>query len=174
MAKLYNEKPNRKYQWHAIYTRMNHEKTIENELLEKNIEVYLPKKRVLHQWSDRKRWIEEPLFRPYLFVHVSPKEYQKVLEVPAVISYISFGGKAAVIPSAQIDLIKILVQEQYSLEITSHPIENGQKIKITHGTLKGFSGEVFECKNRHKVQVYIEVLSCAIIFELDHNHIIAL
>ena len=41
MAKLYNTDNNQKYQWHAIYTRINHEKTVENELLEKNIDVYL-------------------------------------------------------------------------------------------------------------------------------------
>ncbi len=174
MAKLYNEGNNMKYQWHAIYTRMNHEKTIENELLEKNIEVYLPKKRVLHQWSDRKRWIEEPLFRPYLFVCVSAKEYQKVLDVPSVISYICFCGKAAVIPPEQIDLIKVLVQEQYLFDISCHPLQHGQKVKIANGALKGFSGEVIETKNNHKIQVYIEALSCSIIFEVDHEDLIAL
>lgn len=174
MAKLYNTETNQLYQWHAIYTRINHEKTVENELLEKNIDVYLPKKRVLHHWSDRKRWIEEPLFRPYLFVCVSNKEYFKVLETPSVISYICFAGKAAIIPKEQIELIKIVVAEQFCFDIVSNPFHSHQKVKVIAGPLKGFCGEVIEYKNKNRIQVIIEPLSCAINFEMDCNSIIPL
>ncbi|HPE40760.1 MAG TPA: UpxY family transcription antiterminator [Bacteroidales bacterium] len=171
MAKLYNFEINQTYKWHAIYSRINHVKTVENELLEKNIEVYLPKKRVLHQWSDRKRWVEKPLFRPYLFVHVSNKEYHKVLETPSVCSYICFSGRAATIPDEQISLLKIMIQQQYDFEIIPNRLHSHQKIKITEGPLKGFFGEVVVNKNRNKIQVIIEPFKCAIHFEIDAQSI---
>jgi len=79
---------NSKYKWYAVNTRLNHEKKVEESLKEKNIEVFLPKKKTLRMWSDRKKWVEEPLFRPYVFVNVSHKEYYQVLQTPSVISYI--------------------------------------------------------------------------------------
>ena len=39
----------------------------------KGIESYLPLKKVLKQWSDRKKWVEEPLFRSYIFIHADLK-----------------------------------------------------------------------------------------------------
>jgi transcriptional antiterminator RfaH len=174
MAKLCNTKTENPYQWHAIYARINHEKTIENELLQKNIEVYLPKKRVLHQWSDRKRWIEEPLFRPYLFVYVSPKEYQKVLETPSVISYVCFCGKAATIPQDQIDIIKILINEQFTFDVTTTPFKSSQRVKVVCGPLKGFCGEIVEYKNKHRIQLAIDALSCSINFEIHCKNIVPL
>ncbi|NQU85049.1 MAG: antitermination protein NusG, partial [Mariniphaga sp.] len=50
-----------KYQWYAIYTKANGEKKLCSSLRKKNIECYLPLQKVLKYWSDRKKWIEEPL-----------------------------------------------------------------------------------------------------------------
>ena len=53
MAKPYSYTLNSEYRWYALYTRLNHEKRVENALLEKQIEVFLPKRKVLREWSDR-------------------------------------------------------------------------------------------------------------------------
>ena len=34
------------------------------------VHVFLPLRRTLRQWSDRRRWVEEPLFPGYLFARV--------------------------------------------------------------------------------------------------------
>jgi len=104
---------NSEYKWYAIYTRLFHEKAVESSLINNNIEVFLPKRKILHKWSDRKKWIEEPLFRPYLFVRVSNKEYYKVLQTTSVLNYICFEGKAAPIPDNQIEFIKRVVDEKF-------------------------------------------------------------
>jgi len=84
--------------WYAVYTRSRTEKQTQELLLRSGIEVYLPLVKNLKQWSDRKKWVEEPLFRSYLFVHISPAEYYDVLNIPGAVRYITFEGKAVAIP----------------------------------------------------------------------------
>ena len=44
------------YQWYAVYVRANAERKLFDNLKEKNIECYLPMRKVLKYWSDRKKW----------------------------------------------------------------------------------------------------------------------
>ena len=60
--------------WIAVYTKPRHEKTVENELLKKGFEVYLPILKERRKWSDRKKWVEFPLFRSYIFVRTEIKK----------------------------------------------------------------------------------------------------
>ena len=62
--------------WFVIYTRSRFEKKIYQELLKINIESYLPLQKKLKQWSDRKKWVEEPLFRSYIFVKIDNLFYR--------------------------------------------------------------------------------------------------
>ena len=49
--------------WIAVYTKPRHEKTLAQELEKKGIESYLPLLKERRKWSDRKKWVEFPLFR---------------------------------------------------------------------------------------------------------------
>ncbi|HEY4197452.1 MAG TPA: transcription termination/antitermination NusG family protein [Mucilaginibacter sp.] len=43
--------------WYPVYTHPRAEKKACEALLKKGIETYLPLRRQLKQWSDRKKWI---------------------------------------------------------------------------------------------------------------------
>ena len=60
--------------WIAVYTKSRHEKAVIKELENKNIEAYCPMFKERRQWSDRKRWVEFPLFRSYVFVKIELKK----------------------------------------------------------------------------------------------------
>ena len=60
--------------WIAVYTKSRHEQTVVNELYKKNIEVYCPMFKEKRQWSDRKKWVDFPLFRSYVFANIEIKE----------------------------------------------------------------------------------------------------
>ena len=42
-------------------------------------DVYCPCQRTLKKWSDRKKWVDEPVFKSYIFVK-SPDSESKKLE----------------------------------------------------------------------------------------------
>src|SRR6056297_1144239 len=131
------------YKWYAVYTRPHNEKKVCSWLKENNIECYLPLKSSLRQWSDRKKWIEEPLFRSYIFVRVSYIEYFNVLSIPGVVKYVSFGGQPQAIPDNQIEYIKIIVQQRdQEIEVNYKNIRKGSECEVLFGPLKGIRGEV--------------------------------
>jgi transcriptional antiterminator RfaH len=169
MAKLYEYAINGEYKWHAVYTRFNHEKTVESALIEKNIEVFLPKRKILKSWSDRKKWIEEPLFRPYVFVRVSNKEYDFVLQTPSVYHYICINGKAALIQNREIELIKKIVEENLTFDISEKEYELCQKVKVTDGPLKGYTGQVVRQNGCSRLQINISELQYNLIIDIESN-----
>lgn len=149
------------YAWYAIYTKANAEKKILTYLKEQNTECYLPLKKSLRKWSDRKKWIEEPVFRCYLFVKVSHKEFFKVLEIPGVVKYVSFGGSAQTIPENQIDSIKILVEQQEREIFLSHEnIQKGKKAEVLFGPFKGMQGEIVKIQGNNRIVLRIDALGC--------------
>ena len=56
--------------WYAVYVRSHHEKKVYHLFLEKGIKASLPLIKTTSQWSDRKKKIERPLFRGYVFVWI--------------------------------------------------------------------------------------------------------
>jgi transcriptional antiterminator RfaH len=67
------------YKWYPVYTHPRAEKKACQALINKGIETYLPLHKQLKQWSDRKKWVEEPLIKSYLFVRITTLEQTKVL-----------------------------------------------------------------------------------------------
>ena len=97
--------------WFAAYVKSRAEKKVALELEALGIEFYLPLTKKLKQWSDRRKWVEEPLFRSYIFVHIDQSEYFTALNANGVVRYVSFGGKAVAIPEVQIKAIQYYLEE---------------------------------------------------------------
>lgn len=110
-------------------------------------------------WSDRKKWVEEPLFRSYLFVYISKKEHFEVLNTTGVVRFVTFEGKAVPVPEKQIDAIRYFLSEETpeppSAETELMP---GQPVEIARGPLRGLAGELISVQGRQKVRVQIEAL----------------
>ena len=54
--------------WWAVYTRHQHERSIEEMLSAKGFEVFLPLYESTRRWKDRRKVIALPLFPCYVFV----------------------------------------------------------------------------------------------------------
>jgi transcriptional antiterminator RfaH len=160
------------YSWYAIYTKTNGEKKILQNLRQEKIECYLPLTKTLRLWSDRKKWIEVPFFRNYLFVYVSNVEFFRVLNLPGVVSYVSFGGQAQTIPPQQIENIKRLIEQQEREIILSREnIEKGQFAEVLAGPFKGIQGEVVKICGQCRIVVRIEALGCSIYANISRDEI---
>lgn len=155
------------YYWYAVYIRSRAEKKALLELQFKEIETFLPLTRKLRQWSDRKKWVEMPLIPGYLFVRISRKEYDTVLQTNYVVSYVRFEGKAAIIPDRQIEYLKLLLkQENVTIEITRETLEPGQLIEVIAGPFIGLQGKLIKIKGKSKVAIEMEQLGYSAMIEI--------
>jgi transcriptional antiterminator RfaH len=149
--------------WFAIYTLPRAEKKVHAELVKKGISVYLPLLRTLRKWSDRKKWVEEPLFRSYLFVNISRDQYFDVLNTPGVVRYITFEGKAVSVPPQQIEAVRFFLSSDEPLPENFEQFLPGQSVEVIKGPLKGLFGELIQSAGKHKVRIEITTIGQSIL-----------
>lgn len=154
------------YHWYPIYTLPRSEKKTAEALKKQGIEVYLPLLKTLKQWSDRKKWVEEPIFKSYVFVRISNKEYDKVLQTYSVVRFIYFSGQAAFIPQAQMDILQNYLSDNYAPEITSEKLAKGQRVKIISGNLKGYEGEMVSWHQQQRLILRIDALGQSLLLKI--------
>ncbi|MCK5074963.1 MAG: UpxY family transcription antiterminator [Calditrichia bacterium] len=156
--------------WYAVYTRSRFEKKIEEKLLEKRIEVFLPVIKKLRQWKDRKKWISVPLFNNYLFVNIDYRERYSVLETNGVVRFITFQGKPVPISDSQIDSLKIAISVPEKVKVEDG-ITIGKPVIVTSGPLKGVKGVISEKRGQNYVHIVIESINKSVSIDVHSGMI---
>lgn len=134
-------------------------------LTEKGFENYCPLNKVVRQWSDRKKTIEEPLFKGYVFVHVSEKMKWQVKDVPGVLNYVYWLGKPAIVQPSEIESIKKFLKEFNDVQVESVPQVNSNVV-VTQGVMMNYKGIVLEVLHK-RVRVLINSLGIMITATFD-------
>ncbi len=155
--------------WYAIYVKSRAEKSVAKELMHIGVDHYLPLIKRLKQWSDRRKWVEEPLFRSYLFVHIPPSQYYEVLQASGVVMYISFESKAVPIPPQQIEAIRYYLNEKDPEKISEEDWKEGRLVEVISGGMTGLYGQLVESKGKHRVKVEIEVVGQTLLVQVPKN-----
>jgi len=153
--------------WYAVYVKSRSEKKVLQTLADKDIEAYLPIQKKLRQWSDRKKLVEMPLMPGYVFVHITRKDYDRVLQTEHVVCYITFGGKAAPVRDEDIESLKrMLHQDQIKVELTREDLKPGEQVEILSGPLMGMKGELVQIKGKNKVGIRLQPVGYTVMVEV--------
>ena len=157
--------------WFALYTRSRNEKKVHTQLVLRGIESFLPLHRVLKQWSDRKKWVEEPMIRSYVFVRITEREYFDVLNTPGAVRFVYFEGKPAVIPDWQIKAIRHVLETDVDFEISDRHFEKGDKVLITRGPFRDMPGELVELRGNRKVIIRIDHIGHSLLLTISPSNL---
>jgi transcription antitermination factor NusG len=150
--------------WHVVHTRSRQEKALAQTLTAAGIEHYLPLIRRARFCGHRKRFIDEPLFACYLFLHG-----------PAEATYLAVATKrvANVIKVAdQARFIRELEQIRRALdsgaELSPYPyLQVGRRALVTGGPFRGIEGMIEEFPRPDRLILQIEALGRATSLEID-------
>jgi transcription antitermination factor NusG len=153
--------------WLAVYTRSRYEKKVADHLTEHGITSYLPLMKTLRQWSDRKKWVEVPLFRSYVFVNIELPNYRKALEAAGAVYIVRFEGQPAVIPEGQIEMLKALLDSSTDFEITTEEFLSGEKVEVTRGPMLGYKGTFVEYKGKKRIMLRIDAVGQSLLIEIS-------
>lgn len=153
--------------WYPVYTNPRAEKRAYALLLQKGIDAYLPLRKTLKQWSDRKKWVEEPLISSYLFVNISPQEHAEVLMTNGIARFIYFSGKIASMPEQQIQNMKLLLAHENELELTDRKFEKGEMVTIKAGPLQGLKGELIEYQSSKRFLLRVDHTGQSILIQVS-------
>jgi len=152
--------------WYALYTRPRAEKLVYQRLVEEGIETFLPLQKTYRRWSDRKKLVEKPLLSSYIFVKTKSKNFPKVYKTHGVVKFITFEGKPASIPQRQIDNLRLLINSDAEIEISSEKFAMGDNVEVINGSLVGLTGELIKIGNRNRVVVRIDRLDQNLILKI--------
>jgi len=155
--------------WYPLYTRSRFEKVAYDNLIAAGYEAYLPMQKTLRQWSDRKKWVDMPLFKSYVFTKIETKQVQKVISVRGVSRFIYFNGQPASMRDQDIELIKKLLENNIPIDIEDGLPDIGESITLTEGVLAGYKGKVTGVSS-NKIIVELEEFNKSIIVYLNEDN----
>jgi transcription antitermination factor NusG len=152
--------------WHALYTRHQHEKPIARILSNKGHEVFLPLYAATHRWQDRTMHLALPLFPGYVFIRGGLDRQIQILSTPGVFTIVGWAGHPAIIPQAQIEAVRQIVES--SIHVEPHPyLKCGDWMRIKSGPLQGLEGILSRKKNFFRLVVSLEMLGRSAAVEID-------
>lgn len=152
--------------WYAIYTRPRAEKQVYQRLVESGVETYLPMQKTLRQWSDRKKVVEKPLLSSYIFVKTKPKKFPVVYSTNGVVKFVSFEGQPVSIPQKQIDILRLIIDSNADIEVSSENFTQGDNVEVVTGALAGLTGELIKIGTHNRFVVRIDRLDQNLILKI--------
>ena len=152
--------------WYALYTRPRAEKLVFQRLVEEDIETFLPLQKTYRMWSDRKKLVEKPLLSSYIFVKTNSRNFPRVYKTNGVVKFISFEGQPVSIPQNQIDNLRLLINSDAEIEVTSEKFAPGDNVEVVNGSLIGLTGELIKIGSKNRVVVRIDRLDQNLILKI--------
>jgi transcriptional antiterminator RfaH len=141
--------------WYVLYVKPKNEKKVAERLSSNHIEVYSPMIKEVKQWSDRKKTIEVPLFKSYVFVNIEEADRQKVFDVPGVVRYLYWLGKPAVVREIEMETLKKWLSNDDVENFTLTELSPGDRVSIKNGVLKDSQAIIKEV-GKSRVKLILE------------------
>jgi transcription antitermination factor NusG len=152
--------------WYAVYTCPRHEKCVAEQMKRRQVRVFLPLYRAVHRWKDRRKELDLALFPSYVFVHLALKDRFHVLDIPGVVTFVSFRGMPAPLPESEIELLRRGLNGRMRME--PHPyLQTGRRVQMRSGPMAGLEGVLLRRKEGVRLVVSVEILMRAVAVEVD-------
>jgi transcription antitermination factor NusG len=154
--------------WYAIRTRSRHEKVVERQLQGQGIDVFYPAVSQVHQWSDRRKVVESPLFAGYAFVRIapSPEERVRVLRTQGVVELVGGQGQGIPIPAEQIEAVRAVVAGNVPFAQRAF-LKVGQRVRVRGGSLDGVEGILVAQNGNRNLVISVEPIHRSLSIHID-------
>jgi len=156
--------------WIVVRSKPRSEKIAYAQLKEKGIEAYLPLLKERRKWSDRKKWVEFPLFSSYLFAKIEIKNSIFVLQTNGVSSLVKFGEEIAIVQDEVVNAIKLAIDGGYQLTPAEYFIA-GNAVEVIEGPMRGVKGIVAQLKGKDRLVIKIDAIQQALSIDIDTRFI---
>jgi transcriptional antiterminator RfaH len=146
--------------WFAVHTQPAREEVAEANLRRFCRAVFCPRYRqraIIHGY---RREVVRPLFPGYLFAAFDPAQHFKAVHYAGgVRGVVAFGGQPAQVPPSLLHGIWSRMRDGFVV-IAPPPLCVGQRVEITAGPLKGYTG-IFtaQCSGSERVAVLLDTLT---------------
>ena len=161
--------------WYLLYTKPRHEKKVFSGLTEMDIKSFLPTKKTLRIWHDRKKIVNEPLFPSYVFIYLDTvQRYYDSIDTEGVLYCVRSGKELARVNDSIVDNIRLATEKDTDLEVSTDHFQPGQRMVIREGALTGLSCEVVKIKEKKKLLIRLDMMQRNLLITLPAESLIAI
>ena len=152
--------------WYALHTRSRHEKIVEDLLMRKQIETFLPIRNIKRRWSDRIKEISEPLFKGYIFVHAPLVRRVDILQTKGVVRFIGFGRIPASVSESELTALRRFIDEGIAVDPFPY-LKEGERVVVRTGPFQGVQGFLVCKKNKFRLVISLDLITQSASIEID-------
>jgi len=157
--------------WYAIKTRSRHEKRVRDQLVQRDVDTFLPLCESWRQWKDRKKKVELPLFPGYCFARFPLVEKLRVLNVLGVANLVGINGRPEPIHEDELAAIQQLVSTK--LLYDPHPfLQEGMDVEVVRGPLAGVRGKLLRKDRVTRLVLAVTLVRQAAVVEIHPADVI--
>ena len=153
--------------WYVGCVRSCQEKKAAEGLGRIPVEYYLPLRRELHRWSDRRKLVECLVVPRFIFVHCKDADRAQILaREPRIWRFLASSGKASVVPDKEMDAFRQMVEYgEGSIRVGESPAA-GDRVIVKSGPLEGMECELVSVAGGRCLAVRLGALGTAMM-DLD-------
>jgi len=156
------------WQWVVLHARPRCEKKVLALAALKAADLYLPCTPRVHNYGNRERRYEVPLFTGYVFGRM-PREHLSWYRGNAQVAHV-----IEVVDEARLLTPLRAVAEALAsglqLDVLP-PLGPGSRVRVTGGPMKGLEAEVHERSGNDKVVIQLEMIQKAVAVEMDVQYL---
>ena len=126
------------------------------------LESFVPIRREMHRWSDRRRLVDVLLVPRYVFVHCTEQDRRSALSrEPRISGFLSFQGKPAVVRDAEMDTFRAMVDSGRTVRVSPEMLAPGDRVRVMSGPLMGMECELVSVGSGRCLAVRLGALGTA-------------
>ncbi len=167
---------NKDVKWFVAKTRAKQEKAICQQITDVGVEVFLPLRKELKVWRNRKKKVETVLIPNTVFIHACKSEAVGLHNDMGIkISFLRDitglnKNQLMVIPDAQMDnFIRFIEVDEEEYEVEEDALYmSGDRVMVNKGPFKGIVGDLVRLDRKNKVLVRLDnLIACSVQVSLD-------
>jgi transcription antitermination factor NusG len=152
--------------WFAVSVKTRAEKSVARMLETKGFEEFVPTYKETHQWSDRRKQIEIPLFTRYVFCRFDDRFRLPVLTIPGVLAIVGTPAGSTPIEQREIDALRRV--SNAGVECQPWPfVQPGQRVRVRRGALSGVEGVLLRSKKDCRLVLSVTSIQRSVVIEVD-------
>ena len=156
--------------WLVIYTKPRQEKKLAERLTQMGYEVYCPTQRIKKRWSDRWKWVEQPLFTSHLFIQIEPERSDVVYFTPGYVRFLFWLKRPAQVRPQEIDTLKRWLNDYAPEAIELSRYAPQQQVRIASGPFLDQEATVLEHRGE-TLALHIEALQLTVKVNLTRTQV---
>ena len=145
--------------WYVLHTKSRFENVVNEGLLRKQVEVFLPRITVASRRRDRRKMIRVPLFPGYVFVKtdLKPNHHLEIVKTAGAVKLVGNTRGPIPVPEETVQSLRIMVATDEPIT-TGYQFCKGDRVMVVNGPFTGVAGIFDHYRGRGRIIVHIEAL----------------